>query len=76
MKVKVPRKLKKEKNKIEIHCYPHVKDKNGFLKEEVIILPKVKINKWTLKFASKVKKELKIRNKYMWEEVYKVFKLE
>lgn len=73
MKVKIPRKLKKEKNKIKIHCYSHVEDKNVFLKEEVIIFPNVKVNKWTLKFVSKLKKELKKRNKYMWKEVYKEF---
>ena len=73
MKVKVPRKLKKERNKIEIHCYPHVKDKNGFLKEEIVILPNIKMNKWTLKFASKLKKELKERNNYMWKEVCEEF---
>ena len=27
--------------------------------------------KWTLKFVSKLKKELEERNKYMWKEVWK-----
>ena len=50
-----------------------MKDKNGFLKEEVVILSNAKVNKWTLKLASKLKKELEKRNKYMWKEVCEEF---
>lgn len=61
--MRVPRKLKKEKDKVEVRFYTQTG------KREVIILPNVKINKWTLKVVFELKRELERRDKLIWKEV-------
>lgn len=61
--MRVPRKLKKEKNKIEVRFHIHTKER------EVVILPNSKVNKWTLKFVSRLKYEIKKNDEMIWKDM-------
>lgn len=67
--IHVPRKLKKEIKKLEIHAYPC----NRRIRSVVVILPEFKVNKWTIKLFYKVKAQLKRADSEMEKRVVRDF---